>query len=229
MGLIKRNLSYLYQWLFWIQNQHKIQGFCFENALIISNQRKNIRQFDLKIVQKIEENKQNSQISQKIQLYIILNNLSHSEFKINGSLIIRSIHQQYQRLDITFKQNGIQMLRIQFLRRIRFNNNQLIKYKDDQINCQNQIKLLNQSQIRKINSKQEKFKLFQEYQQLKDILNKLNEQTSKMWIIQQQQQINPNQLLLINDTIEQQEDCLVIVFDSTGKIMVSSCGNKIII
>ncbi|CAD8156409.1 unnamed protein product [Paramecium pentaurelia] len=187
-----------------------------------------------KIVQKIEDHKQ-----QQLNIIenLIISNIKQVEsfqIQINNlkSMIIQQLDQLINNTKdwiLNLKQTGSKYQEYSFFKEldliiINEQNNQ-----NEQINCQNEIKILNQSQITKINSKLEQFKSFQEYQQLKNILNKLNEQTQNISIIQQQQQLSPNQLLFIDDTIEQKEDCKAIVFDSTGKIMVSTCGNKIII
>ncbi|CAK80216.1 unnamed protein product (macronuclear) [Paramecium tetraurelia] len=96
---------------------------------------------------------------------------------------------------------------------------------DNQIICENRIRLLNNSWITKISSKLASFKLFQEYQPIKNILDNLNEQTSNMFEFSEKQLISPK----LCATLEQKDLCYAIVFDPQGKIMVSGCGNKIII
>ncbi|CAD8204364.1 unnamed protein product [Paramecium pentaurelia] len=187
-----------------------------------------------KIIQKIEDNKQ--QQLNIIENLIITNIKQVESFQIQINNLKSMVLQQLDQLInntkdwiLNLKQTGSKYSEYSF-----FNELDLIimnqqNNKDDQITCQNQIEILNQSQITKINSKLEQFKSFQEYQQLKNILNELNQQTSNTYIIKQQQQLSPNQLVFIDDTIEQEETCYAIVFDSTGKIMVSTCGSQIII
>ncbi|CAD8096273.1 unnamed protein product [Paramecium primaurelia] len=213
------------------QNQRLLCQECIDN--FESEQKYKTIGFK-KIVQKIEENKQ-SQLN-IIENLIITNIKQVESFQIQINNLKSMVLQQLDQLlnntkdwILNLKQTGSKLSEYSFFKELDLIIINQQNNKDDQINCQNQIKKLNQSQITKINSKLEQFKLFQEYQQLKDILNKLNEQTSNMSIIQQQQQLNPNQLLFIDYKIEQQEDCRAIVFDSTGKIMVSACGKLIII
>ncbi|CAD8192920.1 unnamed protein product [Paramecium pentaurelia] len=215
------------------QNQRLLCQECIDN--FESEQTQKTIGFK-KIVQKIEDNKQ-QQLS--ILENLIISNIKQVEsfqIEINNlkSMIIQQLDQIINNTKdwiLNLKQIGFKYSEYSFFKEldliiINQQNNQ-----NDQINCQNQIKILNQSQITKINSKLEQFKSFQEYQQLKNILNKLNEQTQNIFIIQQQQkqQLSPNQLLFIDNTIEQKEICNAIVFDSTGKIMVSTCENKILI
>ncbi|CAD8105557.1 unnamed protein product [Paramecium primaurelia] len=213
------------------QNQRLLCQECIDN--FESEQKYKTIGFFL-IIQKIEDNKQQqlniienliiTNIKQVESFQIQINNLKSMVLQQLDQLINNTKDWILNQKQIGFKYSEYSFFKELDLIIINQQNNQ-----DDQINCQNQIKILNQSQITKINSKLEQFKLFQEYQQLKNILNKLNEQAFNISIIQQQQQLSPTQLLFIDDTIQQKEIFYAIVFDSTMKIMVSTCGNKIII
>ncbi|CAD8065768.1 unnamed protein product [Paramecium sonneborni] len=124
---------------------------------------------------------------------------------------------------------------------------------NDQINLNDQIKIINDAWKTEVNYQLEIFKSFKEYQQSKDILKNLTNQSQQEQIksniiinqiinqdkeqkkqitdnvIIQQQQLSPYKLQFIDDSIQQEEWCNAIVFDPTGKIMVSINGEDIII
>ncbi|CAD8104101.1 unnamed protein product [Paramecium primaurelia] len=177
-----------------------------------------------KVVQKIEENIQQQLDIIENQIITNIKQVESFQIQINDlkSIVLQQLDQLISNTNDwiqSLKQTGSQYSKYSFFKELDIIINQQ-NNKDDLIKCQNQIKILNQSWITKVNSKLEQFKSFQYYQQLKEILNQL---------IKQNQQLSPNQLLFIDDTNEQKEICNEIVFDSTGKIMVSTCENKIII
>ncbi|CAD8188116.1 unnamed protein product [Paramecium octaurelia] len=114
---------------------------------------------------------------------------------------------------------------------------------NDQIIQVNQIKQLNDSMSTKFNNKLDSFKQFKEYQKFQLLLLEISsqlEQNINLYQIINEKQQNKNQvcdrisqqlspcgLQLINDSVKQAEICYGIVFDPTGKIMVSTSEKNI--
>ncbi|CAD8213884.1 unnamed protein product [Paramecium pentaurelia] len=213
------------------QNQRLLCQECIDNLELDQNY-KTIG--FKKVIQKIEENKQQQLNIIEDLIITDIKQIESFQIQINNlkSIVLQQLDQLINNTYdwiLNLKQTGSKFSEYSFFKELDLLIVDEQNTKADQINCQNQIKILNQNWITKVNSQLEQFKQFKEYQQLKNIFNKLNEQTSNMSIIQQQQKLSPNQLQLIDDTIDQEEICNAIIFDSTGKIMVSTCENKIII
>ncbi|CAK61924.1 unnamed protein product (macronuclear) [Paramecium tetraurelia] len=114
---------------------------------------------------------------------------------------------------------------------------------NEQINQVNQIRLLNDSWSVKINNKLYSFTQFQEYQKCQQILEELSSQLLQKFNLNQikqenqentslvsnkiQQQLNPYRSQLMNNSVEEDELCKTIVFDPTGKIMISASSKNI--
>ncbi|CAD8075694.1 unnamed protein product [Paramecium sonneborni] len=98
---------------------------------------------------------------------------------------------------------------------------------NDLANILDKIKSTNDNLRKKVNSTLQIFQSFSFYQNCNDILNRMDYSYDNQKIQLQEQQIFPCKLQLIDDSIEQSEECQAIVFDPAGRLMVSTNGKKI--
>ncbi|CAD8209020.1 unnamed protein product [Paramecium octaurelia] len=94
---------------------------------------------------------------------------------------------------------------------------------NEKMNLTNQIKNINNPWGNKFKYYLGSFQQYPQYQKCQEILNQINESDELIQI----NQSGPAQLVLIDDSTEQQEKCKAIAFDPTGKIMISTSNNDI--